>query len=356
QNNDGMQNSDEVAVKGVKVTLTKPDGSTMTTTTDENGKYLFTGLENGEYTVTFSELPEGYVPTKTQAGGNTELDSNGLESKVTINNANNYSTDLGIVKPEPQPEPQPATYELGDYVWFDYNKDGIQNKGEAAVEGVTVTLTKPDGSTMTTKTDKDGKYLFTGLENGEYTVTFSELPEGYEPTKTQVGDDKLDSNGLESKVTIDNANNYSVDLGIVKPEVVPPMEDAKFNLGDKVWEDLNKDGIQNSNEPGISGVTVTLTKEDGTTVTAKTDDQGNYKFTDLPNGKYTVTFETPDGYEPTKANVGDDALDSDGKTVEVVINNKDDMTIDSGFHKPEEVEPPKVEATFNLGDKVWEDL
>ncbi|EGQ1276315.1 YSIRK-type signal peptide-containing protein [Staphylococcus pseudintermedius] len=356
QNNDGMQNSDEVAVKGVKVTLTKSDGSTMTTTTDEKGKYLFTGLENGEYTVTFSELPEGYVPTKTQAGGNTELDSNGLESKVTINNANNYSTDLGIVKPEPQPEPQPATYELGDYVWFDYNKDGIQNKGEAAVEGVTVTLTKPDGSTMTTKTDKDGKYLFTGLENGEYTVTFSELPEGYEPTKTQVGDDKLDSNGLESKVTIDNANNYSVDLGIVKPEVVPPMEDAKFNLGDKVWEDLNKDGIQNSNEPGISGVTVTLTKEDGTTVTAKTDDQGNYKFTDLPNGKYTVTFETPDGYEPTKANVGDDALDSDGKTVEVVINNKDDMTIDSGFHKPEEVEPPKVEATFNLGDKVWEDL
>ncbi|HEC2158717.1 TPA: carboxypeptidase regulatory-like domain-containing protein, partial [Staphylococcus delphini] len=356
QNNDGMQNSDEVAVKGVKVTLTKPDGSTLTTTTDEKGKYLFTGLENGDYTVKFSELPEGYVPTKTQAGGNTELDSNGLESKVTINNANNYSTDLGIVKPEPQPEPQPATYELGDYVWFDYNKDGVQNKGEAAVEGVTVTLTKPDGSTMTTKTDKDGKYLFTGLENGEYTVTFSELPEGYEPTKTQVGDDKLDSNGLESKVTIDNANNYSVDLGIVKPEVVPPMEDAKFNLGDKVWEDLNKDGIQNSNEPGISGVTVTLTKEDGTTVTAKTDDQGNYKFTDLPNGKYTVTFETPDGYEPTKANVGDDALDSDGQTVEVVINNKDDMTIDSGFHKPEEVEPPKVEATFNLGDKVWEDL
>ncbi|EGQ1627320.1 YSIRK-type signal peptide-containing protein, partial [Staphylococcus pseudintermedius] len=355
QNNDGIQNQGEAAVKGVKVTLTKPDGSTMTTKTDKDGKYLFTGLENGEYTVTFSELPEGYEPTKTQVGDD-KLDSNGLESKVTINNANNYSTDLGIVKPEPQPEPQPATYELGDYVWFDYNKDGIQNKGEAAVEGVTVTLTKPDGSTMTTKTDKDGKYLFTGLENGEYTVTFSELPEGYEPTKTQVGDDKLDSNGLESKVTIDNANNYSVDLGIVKPEVVPPMEDAKFNLGDKVWEDLNKDGIQNSNEPGISGVTVTLTKEDGTTVTAKTDDQGNYKFTDLPNGKYTVTFETPDGYEPTKANVGDDALDSDGKTVEVVINNKDDMTIDSGFHKPEEVEPPKVEATFNLGDKVWEDL
>ncbi|MDE9752030.1 carboxypeptidase regulatory-like domain-containing protein [Staphylococcus delphini] len=355
-NNDGIQNKGEAAVAGVKVTLTKPNGETLETVTDKDGKYLFTGLENGEYTVKFSELPEGYTPTKTNVG-DKELDSNGLESKVTIDNANNYSVDLGLVKPEPKPEPKPATYELGDYVWIDSNKDGIQNSNEIAVEGVKVTLTKQDGSTMTTTTDKDGKYLFTGLENGTYTVTFSELPEGYTPTETQVGDAQLDSNGLESKVTINNANDYSVDLGLVQPEEVePPKVEATFNLGDKVWEDLNKDGIQNSNEPGIANVKVTLTKEDGSTVTATTDENGNYKFTELPNGKYTVTFETPEGYEPTKEKVGDYALDSDGQSVVVVINNKDDMTIDSGFHKPEEVEPPKVEATFNLGDKVWEDL
>ncbi|MDE9800545.1 SdrD B-like domain-containing protein, partial [Staphylococcus delphini] len=85
---------------------------------------------------------------------------------------------------------------------------------------------------------------------------------------------------------------------------------------------------QNSNEPGIANVKVTLTKEDGSTVTATTDKDGNYKFTDLPNGKYTVTFETPDGYEPTQANAGNnDKVDSDGQSVVVVIDNKDDMTI-----------------------------
>ncbi|WP_330989276.1 SdrD B-like domain-containing protein, partial [Staphylococcus pseudintermedius] len=89
------------------------------------------------------------------------------------------------------------------------------------------------------------------------------------------------------------------------------------------------------------GVTVTLTKKDGTTVTTTTDENGNYKFTELPNGEYTVTFETPKGYEATKTNVGDDALDSDGQTVKVIINNKDDMTIDSGFHKPTPEEPMK---------------
>ncbi|PNZ73309.1 SdrD B-like domain-containing protein, partial [Mammaliicoccus stepanovicii] len=77
---------------------------------------------------------------------------------------------------------------------------------------------------------------------------------------------------------------------------VPPT----YNVGDKVWEDTNKDGIQDDNEPGIKDVTVTLTKPDGTTVTTKTDENGNYNFPDLPNGTYEITFETPAGFEPTK--------------------------------------------------------
>ncbi|WP_141755901.1 SdrD B-like domain-containing protein, partial [Staphylococcus sp. HMSC065E08] len=65
-----------------------------------------------------------------------------------------------------------------------------------------------------------------------------------------------------------------------------------------------------------------------------TDKDGHYEFTNLPNGDYTVTFETPEGYEPTVTNNGDDALDSDGSTVTVTINNADNPTIDSGFYKP----------------------
>ncbi|MDE9800521.1 SdrD B-like domain-containing protein, partial [Staphylococcus delphini] len=216
-----------------------------------------------------------------------------------------------------------------------------QNSNEPGIANVKVTLTKEDGSTVTATTDENGNYKFTELPNGKYTVTF-ETPEGYEPTKEKVGDYALDSDGQSVVVVIDNKDDMTIDSGFHKPEEVePPKVEATFNLGDKVWEDLNKDGIQNSNEPGIGGVTVTLTKEDGTTVTTTTDENGNYKFTELPNGEYTVTFETPKGYEATKTNVGDDALDSDGQTVKVIINNKDDMTIDSGFHKPTPEEPMK---------------
>ncbi|MCD8916508.1 carboxypeptidase regulatory-like domain-containing protein, partial [Staphylococcus simulans] len=84
-----------------------------------------------------------------------------------------------------------------------------------------------------------------------------------------------------------------------------------YTIGDKVWDDSNKDGVQNSNEKGIEGVKVTLTDKAGTTTETTTDANGNYKFTGLYNGEYTVTFETPEGYEGTKVNVGDKALDSD---------------------------------------------
>ncbi|HDK5719910.1 TPA: hypothetical protein PTC14_002198, partial [Staphylococcus pseudintermedius] len=46
----------------------------------------------------------------------------------------------------------------------------------------------------------------------------------------------------------------TIDSGFHKPEEVEPPKEERFNLGDKVWEDLNKDGIQNENEPGIKGV------------------------------------------------------------------------------------------------------
>ncbi len=142
---------------------------------------------------------------------------------------------------------------------------------------------------------------------------------------------------------MNNADDLTIDSGFYKPVVEPPKTDATYKVGDKVWNDTNKDGIQNANEAGIEGVKVTLTKADGTTVETRTDKDGNYIFTDLPNGKYEISFETPEGYEATTANVGDDALDSDGTKVEVEVNNADDLTIDSGFYKPTpEVPTPEV--------------
>ena len=96
---------------------------------------------------------------------NTEVDSNGLSTVGIINDADNWTLDSGFYK-------TPVKYSLGDYVWYDSNQDGIQDYEERGIEGVTVTLTHPDGTVETTTTDSNGKYQFDNLDNGDYTVHF----------------------------------------------------------------------------------------------------------------------------------------------------------------------------------------
>ncbi|MBE2144740.1 fibrinogen-binding adhesin SdrG C-terminal domain-containing protein, partial [Staphylococcus argenteus] len=112
-------------------------------------------------------------------------------------------------------------------------------------------------------------------------------------------------------------------------------DQKKYNLGDYVWEDTNKDGKQDVNEKGIKGVYVILKDSNGKELDrTTTDEYGKYQFTGLSNGTYSVEFSTPTGYTPTTANAGtDDAVDSDGLTTTGVIKDADNMTLDSGFYK-----------------------
>ncbi|HCT8666520.1 TPA: fibrinogen-binding adhesin SdrG C-terminal domain-containing protein, partial [Staphylococcus aureus] len=333
-NKNGVQ---ELGEKGVgNVTVTVFDNNTNTkvgeAVTKEDGSYLIPNLPNGDYRVEFSNLPKGYEVTPSKQGNNEELDSNGLSSVITVNGKDNLSADLGIYKPK---------YNLGDYVWEDTNKNGIQDQDEKGISGVTVTLKDENGNVLkTVTTDADGKYKFTDLDNGNYKVEFT-TPEGYTPTTVTSGSDiEKDSNGLTTTGVINGADNMTLDSGFYKT--------PKYNLGNYVWEDTNKDGKQDSTEKGISGVTVTLKNENGEVLqTTKTDKDGKYQFTGLENGTYKVEFETPSGYTPTQVGSGtDEGIDSNGTSTTGVIKDADNMTLDSGFYKT-----PK----YSLGDYVWYD-
>ncbi|EVX44145.1 serine-aspartate repeat-containing protein D, partial [Staphylococcus aureus F70893] len=331
-NKNGIQDQDEKGISGVTVTLKDENGNVLkTVTTDADGKYKFTDLDNGNYKVEFT-TPEGYTPTTVTSGSDIEKDSNGLTTTGVINGADNMTLDSGFYKT--------PKYNLGNYVWEDTNKDGKQDSSEKGISGVTVTLKNENGEVLqTTKTDKDGKYQFTGLENGTYKVEF-ETPSGYTPTQVGSGTDEgIDSNGTSTTGVIKDKDNDTIDSGFYKPT---------YNLGDYVWEDTNKNGVQDKDEKGISGVTVTLKDEnDKVLKTVTTDENGKYQFTDLNNGTYKVEFETPSGYTPTSVTSGNDTeKDSNGLTTTGVIKDADNMTLDSGFYKT-----PK----YSLGDYVWYD-
>lgn len=110
-----------------------------------------------------------------------------------------------------------------------------------------------------------------------------------------------------------------------------------------VWKDTNKDGIQNSNELGMPGITVSLFQSNGNlSQTKTTNSQGIYSFENVLLGEYYLQFDRTAGYTFSPQNVGiDDTIDSDadstGKTsIFTVITNNETITIwDAGMYLPE---------------------
>jgi uncharacterized repeat protein (TIGR01451 family) len=119
-----------------------------------------------------------------------------------------------------------GTASLGNYVWVDKDKDGIQDADEVVLSGVKVELYKISSCSadlwtpiMTTTTNGSGLYLFTGLEAGNYKVKFT-LANGYEFTMpNQWSDDTVDSdaglNGVTNCIELkEGENNTTVDAGV----------------------------------------------------------------------------------------------------------------------------------------------
>ena len=82
QDGDGLQQPSYLP--GINVTLQtcKTNITVATTTTDENGNYLFTNIASACYHVVFSGAPAGFVATRELVGTddtiNSDIDANGV--------------------------------------------------------------------------------------------------------------------------------------------------------------------------------------------------------------------------------------------------------------------------------------
>ncbi len=208
--NDGLQDNNETGVNGVRVVLHRATDADCTapalalTTTAPNGSYLFDNLAPGNYFVCFdlTTLPAGFTPTTANVGGDDTIDSDanattGQSSTTGVLTAGqqNMTLDMGVVSN--------GTVAVGDRVWYDTDRDGVQDDGETmGVPGVAVPLYTNGQTcgvnmpTATTATDNSGYYLFAGLPVGNYFVCFdlTTLPTGYQVTTQDAGgNDALDS-------------------------------------------------------------------------------------------------------------------------------------------------------------------
>jgi protocatechuate 3,4-dioxygenase beta subunit len=404
-NNNGLLDTGELGKDGVTIQLidvttgSATNGTVIaTTTTTSGGYYRFDSLPAGDYIVqiaasnfTTTGTLSGFTSSgPTEASPNSDVDSNDNGINTPVGGAIRSGTvSLGDATPEPTGEtdvasPNPAgeapdarsnltvdfgfvpPASLGNRVFNDANGNGIQDAGETGVPGVTVTLLDGSGNAIPGVppqiTDASGNYLFTNLPPGTYIVAFSNLPTGTVITTANQGaDDSADSDadpatGRTGPITLTGGQtDLTLDAGI-RPQ-------AGVTVGNFVWRDNNGNGVQDAGEPGVQGVTATISRVGGGAVTdvlgnpvattAVTDANGAYQFANLAPGQYTITFSTlPAGFTPTITNAtgSTPANDSNGLTATsaVLAAGQSDLTLDLGLIPP-------ATPTFSVGNRVFID-
>jgi hypothetical protein len=117
-------------------------------------------------------------------------------------------------------------------------------------------------------------------------------------------------------------------------------------IGNRVWFDANRDGLQTPGERGIAGLCVNLYDEGGRGLAqTTTDSNGFYGFTAAP-GTYWVEFIRPEHLVLVNPHLGSSQVDSDPETslgrVRVTTSGED-LSIDAGLI-PSQSQSPDADA------------
>ena len=254
----------------------------------------------------------------------------------------------------------------------DDDADGLYGEGEDVLGGVQVRLYHANGTQAAfTSTNGNGYYSFNNLQPGSYYISVNNDPDFvYSPVVT--GGNQISPNNdgiLNNASPIVNLglgeNDRTLIVGMYKPVTV----------GNHVWNDLNGNGVQDGDEPGMVSVTVKLL--DGTfgnqvDIKGITDSTGHYIFDgngNLAPGSYKVAFVLPDSYvftvkakdiTPITFNV-DGSLHYDHVTSDV---DRDTVTGNVGVTNAKDVRSGDDNLSFDAGmfipvtinGTTWHDL
>ena len=304
-NNDGAKGAGEAGIAGVALRLDGTDDYgnaviNVTTTTLADGSYSFPNRSPGTYSITETQA-NGYLDGKDAAGsaGGTATGAAGdtISAIVLPANADAVNYLFGEITPA----------SLSGFIFVDRNANALRDvtgvaatDESAGVTGVGLTLTGNDDLgpvNATVNSAANGAYSFANLRPGTYQVVEATLS-GVTHTGMTVG----------SKGGNDGASAVAAGtpvLGATRRtvgNVVLAGGDAATNynfgesgqgLGGIVFADLNNNGVRDAGEPGIAGVSITLSGNTslGSSVcaaispnpcTVVTDAAGVYGFVGLP--------------------------------------------------------------------------
>ena len=257
-NANGIKDSGEVGLSNWRIRLFLESVHVDSTLTDSAGAYLFTGITAGTYTIS-EALQNGWLQSFPDSPGThtVALSSGGSASDKNFGN-----------------------YQLGSISGMkfnDINGNGVKDAGEPALSGWRIHL---NGSKVdSVLTDVDGNFTFNNLKPGTYTLS--------EVIQSGWGQSYPASPGTHTVILTSGSVHAGMNFANYQ---ISSVAGTKFN-------DINGNGIKDAGEPGVSGWLIRLSgAKSGSMVT---DGNGNYSFTNLRPGSYTISEESRSAWDQT---------------------------------------------------------
>ena len=286
ENNNGLFDAGELTPAGYEVTVTDDRTGRVfdTLRTDGEGRFATSGMIPGSFTLSFPLDADTIAPKN----GNSDFQEAGdrlvLSGIVLGENEHKDGLLLGIVR----------YTSIGGGVWID------RGGSVETLSGAQITLKDGDGNELRTlTTGGDGSYKFDKLMPGTYRLE-AVMPEGcviIEPEDPRLSGDLIsvmtetvNRNGSSEPIELQMANDQmQMHIGCVLPG----------RIGDFCWLDLDKDGLQGMDEPGIPNVRVELLRDGVKVAETVTDQYGFYRINDLYPASYTLRVTAPTEVKPT---------------------------------------------------------
>jgi len=243
----------EPGMEGWTIQLSQDGSVISTTTTEKDGSYRFAELSPGSYTV--SEVEQtGWTRTAPSEGSYT----------VELKNGDVKDRDFG----------NHGSFAISGTSFLDSNGNGVRDEGESGQAGVAIQLSR-DGSVINaTTTQEDGSYSFRNLAPGTYSIS-------------QVAAEGITQIAPEGPWTVDieNADITGKDFA----------NRGGLSISGQKYYDINGNGLQEEDEPGIPGGAVSLVLDGKVVANTTTDENGFYSFENVLPGTYSINDPVPAG-------------------------------------------------------------
>ena len=243
----------EPGMGGWTVQLSRDGSVVNTTTTGQDGTYKFADLTPGSYKVAEVEQ-SGWTRTAPQEGSYT----------VDLMNSDATGKDFG----------NHGSFVISGTSFLDSNGNGVRDDGETGQADRSIQLSQNGNVINATTTGQDGSYAFRNLAPGTYTISEVAI-DGWVQTAPE------GSHTVELKDTDVTGRDFG--------------NRGDLSISGQKYYDINGNGVQDADEPGIPGGDVSLVQDGKVVANTTTDENGLYSFKNVLPGTYTINDPVPAG-------------------------------------------------------------